>query len=264
MLPKRQIDDDQAATLGEFLRAARLRLPPAEFGVPAGQRRRTSGLRREEVAALCGISTTWYTWIEQGRTRAISVTTLAELAQGLRLSTAERAYLFQLAGRADSQPAETPPEPMPLAALVDTICSPAYVLDRYWNAVAWNDAATTLFADWLGAAAGTAPNLLHYVFLSPRAPAFIVGWQQRAERLAAEYRADSATLLDDAAHHALVDTLSARSSLFKQAWSAQKVLAREGGARGFLLADGQRRDYWQFTLKIVQPGELKLVVLSEA
>src|SRR5215207_3409763 len=87
--------------LGEFLRAQRDRLRPEDFGLPAGQRRRAPGLRREEAAQLCGISPTWFAWIEQGRTQGISVTTLAALARGLRLSRAERAYLFELAARAD-------------------------------------------------------------------------------------------------------------------------------------------------------------------
>ncbi|MDE2120077.1 MAG: helix-turn-helix domain-containing protein, partial [Betaproteobacteria bacterium] len=85
----------EAGRLGAFVRAARERVRPQELGLPQGHRRRTQGLRREEVAALCGISPTWYTWIEQGRTHAVSVSTLDALARGLRLSVAERAYLFR-------------------------------------------------------------------------------------------------------------------------------------------------------------------------
>ena len=83
----------QSRLLGDFLRARREALQPRELGLPQRTRRRTPGLRREEVAQLCGISATWYTWIEQGRTTAISPATLVALAQGLHLTDAERAYL---------------------------------------------------------------------------------------------------------------------------------------------------------------------------
>src|SRR6185312_3722822 len=83
--------------LAEFVRAHRLRLTPAAAGLPAGTRRRTPGLRREEVAQLAGISVTWFTWIEQARDVSVSPGALARLAQTLHLSPAERAYLFELA-----------------------------------------------------------------------------------------------------------------------------------------------------------------------
>src|SRR5581483_4021175 len=99
---------------------------------------------------LCGISPTWYTWIEQGRTTAISVETLSAIAAGLRLSRAERAYLFELSARADPAPprveASDPPD---LSALVSAIRTPAYILDRHWDAIAWNGPAAELFVDWL-------------------------------------------------------------------------------------------------------------------
>ncbi len=251
--------------LGAFLRAARERLAPEAFGLPRG-RRRAKGLRREEAAALCEISPTWYTWIEQGRTTAISVAALARLASGLGLSVAERAYLFQLAGRADPQtPALQQEQAAPLVALVEAIASPAYVLDRYWNAFAWNNAATKLFRDWLVAKprADPAPNLLRYVFLDPRARKLILDWEDRAQRLVAEYRADSASSHQDMRHRALIDELGAASPVFEQAWRSQKVLAREGGSRSFMLGRQGRQNYWQFTLRLAQQADTKLVVLHE-
>src|SRR5277367_6065330 len=119
--------------LGEFLRARRESLQPLDLALPQRSRRRTPGLRREEVAQLCGISPTWYTWIEQGRTAAISPATLVALAQGLHLTPAERAYLFEVARRLDPQPpgrATTSGEE--LAGLVRVIRTPAYILDRCW------------------------------------------------------------------------------------------------------------------------------------
>ena len=249
--------------LGEFLRARRDRSRPEDFGLPSGNRRRAPGLRREEVAALCGISPTWYTWIEQGRTDAISVETLGAIARGLRLSHAERAYLFELASRGDPAPPPAPdPDPHRLADLTGAVHSPAYVLDRHWDAIAWNAPAAELFEDWLGApelpAGGR--NLLRYVFLDPRAPSFIVDWPQRARRLVAEYRADTAAWHDDPVRRALVDELSWGSAPFEAAWRAQNVLAREGGSRRFQHRRGLCL-YEQYTLRVAQRAELKLTVL---
>jgi transcriptional regulator with XRE-family HTH domain len=107
-------------------------------------------LRREEVAQLSGVSTTWYTWIEQGRAVSVSPTALARLAVALGLIRAERAYLFELAGRRDPehQPDETDDVTPAVRAGVDSIATRAYVLDRAWNARAWNDQAERLFPGW--------------------------------------------------------------------------------------------------------------------
>src|SRR5258708_37375977 len=95
----------QRRVLGDFLRAHRARLTPASLGLSDGERRRTPGLRREEVAQLCGMSATWYSWIEQGRDVSASPAALARLARTLQLSAAARAYLFELAGKRDHRPA---------------------------------------------------------------------------------------------------------------------------------------------------------------
>jgi transcriptional regulator with XRE-family HTH domain len=249
--------------LGEFLRAKRDQLRPEDVGLPPGFRRRAPGLRREEVATLCHISPTWYTWIEQGRTQAVSTDTLGAIATGLQLSQAERLYLFELAARADpAQPvvAESAPH---LAQLVQVIRTPAYILDRHWDAIAWNRPALSLFEDWLKAPAkrGAGRNLLRYVFLHPQAPGFIVHWPERAQRLVAEYRSDTAAWRDDPVRQALVDELRSASRDFDRAWRSQKVLSREGGRRAFSHARSGSREYEQFTLRVAQHPDLKLTVL---
>lgn len=256
-------------SLGEFLRARRDRLRPEDFQLPRG-RRRAPGLRREEVAQLCGISPTWYTWIEQGRTTAVSVATLNAIADGLRLAWAERAYLFEISSRTDPSPAlPQDSDPRRLMALVQAVRTPAYVLDRHWDAIAWNRPAAELFADWLGkgaARAGGLPaaterNLLRYVFLDPRAPDFIVDWQERAHRLVAEYRADTASWGGDPVRQALVHELCEASAAFDAAWRSQRVLTREGGTRMFQHPRRGRCRYEQHTLRPAQHSELKLTVL---
>ncbi len=259
----------EAEQLGAFLRAARERLQPEAAGLPAGRRRRTRGLRREEVAALCGISPTWYTWIEQGRTQAVSVATLDALAQGLRLRAAERAYLFELARRADprapraSRSPASEPEDAAYANLVQQMRCPAYALDAHWDLLACNPEARLLFSPWLGEDEPAEPNLLRWVYLDPAARSWIVDWEFRARRLAAEFRADTAALRDDARHRRFIATLCAQSAEFEAAWRAQQVLEREGGMRAFATHEGLR-NYRQFTLRGGVAGGVKLIVLHLA
>jgi transcriptional regulator with XRE-family HTH domain len=248
--------------LGTFLRAQRDRLRPEDFGLPAGQRRRAPGLRREEAAQLCGISPTWFTWIEQGRTDSVSVPTLAAIARGLHLSRAERAYLFELAARMDpAPPAIDKADPQQLRALVDAIRAPAYILDRHWDAVIWNKPAAELFAPWLGARAGVDRNLLRFVFAEPVARKFIPNWRSRGERLVAEYRADTAAWVDDPVRKALVQDLSDTSPEFAAAWASQQVRSRDGGRRTFAHPRRGRAEYDQFTLRVAHRTDMKLIML---
>lgn len=248
-----------APPLGEYLRARREQLQPEAFGLPTGARRRTPGLRREEVAQLCGISATWLTWIEQGRTTAISVATLAAIARGLKFSRAERQYLFQLAARTDpAAPRQADTSQPDLQPLLDALRTPAYLLDRHWDAVAWNRAAADLLSPWLR---GTERNLLRFVFLSPEARRFIVDWNARAHRLVAEFRADTAAWQADPVRQALVQDLADANAEFALAWRSQAVLARDGGQRTFQHPRRGRCAFHQHTLRLAQHAELKLTVL---
>lgn len=243
-----------------FLRSRRMQCNPGDFGFAAGGRRRTPGLRREEVAQLCGVSAVWIAWIEQGRAQSVSVPTLLALARGLKLGRAEREYLFGLAARADpAPPTQGAGDRELLQGLTDQIRAPAYVLDRYWDAVAWNDAAAALFPAWLGRRVGQR-NLLHYVFLDPAARHQVVDWKTRAQRLVAEFRADGAASPADPLRQVFVDELSAQSAAFATAWQALLVSAREGGERRFRRA-GRIIRYEQMTLRVAMYPELKLVVL---
>jgi transcriptional regulator with XRE-family HTH domain len=255
-------DGDRARRLelGEFLRAQRARLTPDLFGLAAGPRRRTPGLRREEVAQLSGLSTTWYTWLEQGRPISLSAHALARLAGVLRFSPAERAYLFDLAGRRDPRaPAdETSAMPAALTAALSLIACPAYVIDHRWDAQGWNEAAERLFAGWLDEGGG---NLLSFIFLDPRARRLIGDWDARAKRVVAEFRADYSRHLDDPALQAMVDQLAAASPAFADHWHAHAVLGREGGRRTFDHPSEGQIAFRQVTLNPVGRPDLKLVML---
>ena len=232
------------------------------FGIAATGRRRTPGLRREEVAQLSGLSITWYTWLEQGRDISLSAPGLARLASVLRLSAAERAYVFDLAGRRDPQlgSAAQPDLPPGLVDALLQIACPAYVLDHRWDAQGWNDAASRLFAGWLSADAPH--NLLRYIFLDPGAATLIVDWEERARRVVAEFRADYSRHLGDEPLQDLVRLLSRRSTVFAQAWTDHAVVGREGGGRAFQHPRDGLRTYRQITLNPSGRADLKLVVLT--
>lgn len=246
--------------LGAFIRAHRERLP---VPTKVAGRRRTPGWRREELADAAGVGVTWITWLEQGRDVSASPQALARLAQALQLNAAERASLFDLAGRRDPvEPAE-PSSTLPpqVLALPDLMRVPAYVLDHAWTARAWNEPAATLFVGWLDAPQ-TEKNLLRYVFLEPRAQTLIADWPERSRRLVAEFRSDFSRRPRDAGMGALVDDLLARSPDFAALWRQQTVLAREGGERAFLVPGRGLIRYEQSTLVVAAHPEVKLVCLA--
>ena len=250
--------------LGEFVRAQRERLTPTTFGLPAAARRRTPGLRREEAAQLCGLSVTWYTWLEQGRDVSLSPAALDRLARTLRLGRAERAYLFELARKRDPAGDAGESERMPpaLLACVTAIGSPAYILDRAWTARGWNAKAVRLFAGWLDGKNDR--NLLRYIFLSPAARMLIRDYDERARRVVAEFRADVSTHLAEPAIRDHLDDLRRRSGAFARIWDAHGVLGREGGERTFDHPRDVLVRFEQVTFNLASQPDLKLTILIPA
>jgi transcriptional regulator with XRE-family HTH domain len=263
------MDDPQAhqrRLLADFIRAHRGRLKPADVGLALGSRRRTPGLRREEVAQLRGVSATWYTWIEQGRDVSVSPAALGRLAAALRLSRAERRYLFDLAGKRDPEGDTVAPddqEPAALNAMVQAIALPAYVLDRAWRARAWNVRAAGLFVGWLDdLSEDPERNLLRYNFRSPAARSLRDDCERPARRVVPEIRADNSRHLDDPQTAALVEELRSHSEVFRQLWDEHAVLGREGGERTFNHPRLGFLRYEQMTFEVANRPDFKLVVLS--
>lgn len=251
--------------IGAFVRAHRECITPESIGLPASERRRTPGLRREELAVLCGVSATWITWLEQGRPVSASAKTLARLAAALRLSDAERSYLFRLADKVDPQAdmkGLADAEAKEVSRLVGVIEAPAYVLDRQWNAVAWNDRAAQLFLTWLGSeSADGGRNLLQFMFLQGSARNFVIDWQERARRLVAEFRAECGKGMDDPPIKDLIAMLQEQSGEFLRFWNAQDVVARVGGVRAFMHPTVGRLSFEQMTLQLQGRPDLKLTIL---
>src|SRR5205085_9027765 len=132
--------------LGDFLRSRREKLSPKAVGLPSGRRRRTPGLRREEVAELAGIGVDWYIRLEQGRSVSPSATTVDALARALRLGKAEHAHLQALTEGGDRRPFVAEVVPNAVRRTVENLNLPAYVTGRRWDVLAWNKAADEIFA----------------------------------------------------------------------------------------------------------------------
>ncbi len=215
------------------------------------------------MAQLCGLSPTWYTWLEQGRDVSVSPAALARIAEALHLTAPERAYLFELARKRDPEAGVGRERALsgPLVSALHAIAAPAYVLDRNWEAYAWNAPARHLFMQWLG---GPERNLLRYVFLDPGAQDFICDWEDRGRRLAAEFRADTAARSDDREVATLVQELCRQSARFAEFWNDHSVLAREGGTREFNHPQDGTLRYEQITLVPAARSGYKLVVLVSA
>jgi transcriptional regulator with XRE-family HTH domain len=219
--------------LALLLRSRRERLQPADVGLPAGARRRTRGLRREEVAQLAGVSPTYYTFLEQARAVRPSPEVLDALARALRLSPAERAQLHVLAHNrlpvADDGPTEVlAPAVAALAARLDPY--PTYVKGRRCDVLAANRAARALFTDW-STRSPDDRNLVWWVFTAPQARTVYEEWEQEAEALLARFRLLAARRPDDPAFTDLIDRLHEASPEVRRWWPRHEVLPMAGGTK---------------------------------
>jgi transcriptional regulator with XRE-family HTH domain len=219
-----------AAGLGDFLRDRRSRIRP-EAGASA--RRRTPGLRREEVAARAGVSVTWYTWLEQGRGGPPSVQVLERLARALELDAAAREILFLLA---QNRPPPLHPEPATLAPanvqpVLDALSAPAFVKNHTWTVVAWNAAAMVL-ADY-AAMAPHERNVLRRLFCDRRGRELLVDWEEHARFAVSVFRYDVARLGGSAEADALAAELATASPDFRRLWAENEVRRSGVGEKRF-------------------------------
>ncbi len=206
--------------LADFLRKRRARLAPSEVGLPPGMRRRTPGLRREEVAQLASIGTSWYVWLEQGRDVHPSAQVLESLAQALRLTPNERRHLFLLAGQPlppHAFPVEERASPALQQMLDDLDPTPAYIMGRRWDYLAWNKAADGVFAI-SGTSSPYARNLVWRLFTSPTMREHFPDWEQMARGVLAEFRTACARYPGDAWFEELIKELKRVSPEFCRWW----------------------------------------------
>ena len=216
--------------LGTYLRDRRTKLDPTALGFPS-ERRRTLGLRREEVAQRANISPTWYTWLEQGRGGAPSPDVLDRISRALMLTDVEREHLFLLGlgrppeARYRKNDGVTPRLQRVLDALDP---SPALIRTAIWDVVAWNRAATVMLMDY-GSLPPEQRNILRFIFLDPRARAAQYDWESVARFVLGAFRVDAARAGAVAEVEPLVDELCRLSPEFEAMWRDNHV---HGGVHG--------------------------------
>ncbi|WP_051468786.1 helix-turn-helix domain-containing protein [Actinomadura oligospora] len=221
--------------LADFLRSRRDRLQPEDFGLPPGQRR-SPGLRRAEVAQLAGISVDYYIRLEQGKSGRPSATVLDSLARALRLSVDERDHLFRLAGSDQGLPrrAATTERVRPsVHRILETLgTTPAYVIGRRMDVLAWNPMAAALIMDF-GAVPPGQRNMLWHAFCDPAARQLYVDWGRVARQGIAHLRMAAARNPDCPMIAGLVGELSVKSEEFRTWWARHDVQDRRSGRKEF-------------------------------
>lgn len=219
--------------LADFLRTKRQSISPETVGLPGTGRRRTPGLRREEVAALSGVGLTWYTWLEQGRNIGVSSQFLDNLASALRLNSAERQHLYLLSHM--REPTETGVTEHQVPATILRILSDlpseylCYVLNLHWDVLAYNPKADKYF--YFSDHSAENRNYLYLLFMDPRYKTRIDDWENIADRLLASFRRDHARTKNDPNIRNLIATLSCSSPEFKRMWEKHEIYPPCDGTR---------------------------------
>jgi transcriptional regulator with XRE-family HTH domain len=245
-------DQQRRIELARFLRTRREGFSPLQAGVPLAGRRRTPGLRREELATLAGVSSSWYTWLEQGRAITVSAQVLESLANALQLNGVERTHLFILAR--GEVPATPPPSTdvvgETLQQMLDALGTfPAYIVNARWDVVAWNKAACHVFVDF-AALSRNECNLLRLLFTHPTLRQRYEDWEGVARRIIALFRASATQAVGEAWFIALVEELR-RSSPEFQAWWPRHDIAEAPH-------DGKALNHPQVGRLILQPNPLQV------
>jgi transcriptional regulator with XRE-family HTH domain len=221
-----RVTDQRRQALGEFIRSRRERTTPEMVGMPPTLRRRTPGLRREELALLSGIGVTWYTWLEQGRPINVSTQVLGAICRVLRLDAAERAHLFALAELADPQQTPQPPAvgPAVQAVLAALEPVPATVVGPHWELLASNRAYLALTGDYRTLPCRYRNTLLLY-FCEIGWRDIMGDWAANAPRLVAKVRTAMAADVADPGWQQLLELLHAHSPEFRELWQRHDVAA---------------------------------------
>lgn len=246
--------------LAEFLRRKRASVQPEEVGLSRSSRRRTPGLRREEVATVAGIGLSWYTWLEQGRDIRVSSHLLDRVARTLRMSSEERQHLYLLAqNRPPSAPADTWCEMPPLirCLLDDLTQRPAFVMNLRWDVIGWNAASDELFgfSDY----PKDQQNMLWMYFADDRLSCRVQDWPRQAAQIVASFRRDFAVGDPRTDMQDLADHLQTASRTFRRLWRDHDVQGRCEGRRSFEMTDRGQVAFDHTTLIVDQDRHLRLV-----
>jgi hypothetical protein len=235
-------------------------------GLPGGGRRRTPGLRREEVSQLAGVGTTWYTWLEQGRDVRASASVLEAIAGALQLTPAERAHLILLGRGEQAAPVKGPREKVhpTVRKLVEGLNpSPACITGRRYDFVAWNDAHAAVFGDPAGMPDGRR-NLLWSIFTDPARRKLHADWNEGARRLVARFRAQAARHVGDPDFESLISALQQASAEFREWWDLHEVASSGVGRKVLSHPEAGRLVFDHAVFRPQENQEQRLIVYTAA
>jgi transcriptional regulator with XRE-family HTH domain len=262
--PRLALSATRRTELAAFLRTQRARLTPADVGLPEGSasgRRRTPGLRREEVAQLSGVGVTWYTWLEQGRDITASAQVIDGLARALLLTGDQHRHLRELAGLPPPEPRARSGDMLPrLRLLVDAAApSPATVYDRHFDYLAWNRPYVQVRHD-----PATLPavrrNMLWMMFTDAENRARMTRWEPAARAVLSQFRAAAGRHPDDPRFAELVGALAAASPEFRDWWAEYPVGYFRPAAIGIDHPEAGRITLQMFQLRLVDQPDLIAVI----
>jgi len=253
-----------SAGLGAFLRDRRARLVPPENGPSPPSRRRTPGLRREEVAARAGVSITWYTWLEQGRGGPPSEAVIERLAHALELDRTDREMLYLLAQQRPPPVDRVAIAPVPssVQAVLDALSVPAFVKTSTWDIVAWNEPMTAL--NDFGKLPVRDRNVLRRTFLDPASKRRGVDWEESARAAVAIFRMDVARMGGSPEASALENELAAGSEDFRRMWADNEVRVHGTGFKRVLHPSVGALGLVSTALSVEGAEGLSLVVFTPA
>jgi transcriptional regulator with XRE-family HTH domain len=252
------------AELSSFLKSRRARISPATVGLQNGQRRRTPGLRREEVADLAGVGLTWYTWLEQGRDIRVSPQVLGAIARALQLETAERAHLFRLAGQAPpaAERAIAGISPRLQRVLDSWDPYPAQIAGRRRDILAANQASELIYG-W-SRMPEHGRNSMRLLFLVPATRRLFLDWENEAAVAVAAFRADAGRDISEPDYQELINELVERSPEWAALWARQDVRGRPEGLKRLQHPTLGRIDL-EFTIfQVAEQPSLRLYLYTPA
>jgi len=260
------LSDLQRKELADFLRNRRAELTPADVGLVDYGRRRTPGLRREEVAQLAAISLSWYTALEQARDISVSPVVLSSIARALQLDADGTDHLFRLAGHVPPRAANSAAELLaPLQLLLGVLSGcPAYVIDARWEIVAWNAEAADLFGAEFEHLAPEDRNAMLFVITGRHTPLRFVNRPEMVPALLAEFRADATRYLGDESFEALLEQLEQQSPRFVELWSRHEVRRRPHGPMEYDHPEVGRLTFDFLTLQVGESTDLRMHVYIPA
>ncbi|WP_026889595.1 helix-turn-helix transcriptional regulator [Clostridium beijerinckii] len=212
--------------LGDFLKTRRAKILPSQVGLSEGLRRRTPGLRREEVAHIAGVGLTWYTWLEQGRAIQVSAEVLESLSRVLMLSKQERIHLYTLARQAI--PTDIPSckefvSPILQHVLSNLLLSPSFIMDTRWNIIAWNKAASVVFTDFSKIDVSKR-NMIKMMFTYDDYKKLFIDWESHAQGMLARFRATTGKCIEEPWFTKIIEDLKRESDEFNLWWTRHDVL----------------------------------------